>query len=61
MNDITELLVGINLNNRWCVSAWDKDVNLVWSKEFDTEEQARDFYDYANTTLIQKQKFKNIH
>ena len=40
-----EVLIGLDLYNKPCVSCWTDDYNPVWIKKFNTEDEARTFFD----------------
>ena len=46
-----EMLIGININNKWCVSCWDDDYDCVWSKEFNNEDEAIEYFDKVEMTV----------
>ena len=44
-----EVLIGINVYNKFAVSCWDDDYNCIWAKTFDNETDAREYFDKVET------------
>lgn len=44
LSDDTELLIGQDINGIWTVSHWDSEAELISSKQFNTENEAIEYF-----------------